>query len=257
MSSSENKVQTYSDVSERIVTFLEKYIGVLFLFLMTLSGFNFGVGLTVLTDYAAHISIQLIYKEKREFSYSCVQWIKKSIMMACYQYSLGSNSQIPTEVFVMLHVIIMNSITPDELTKKWRSTALTLLTLESGVTMYYFSGCSIQYIIGMIGFTLFFLFYILNMIESLAELIERLQEQYLSYKNLVEFIHGSLVTMDEDLTISYVNKQILNFKPDDLVGKKLSEFPFYDKQKINLLKRTKKRQNYYWKTLTRPFNIHL
>eukprot|EP01080_Neovahlkampfia_damariscottae_P012680 gene12680-6574_t len=193
--------------------------------------------------------ILMVYGKRRDFSYSVIQWFKKLVMLPVYQYSLGPNSLIPNGIFAMLHIIVMNSVSPDPMTNKLRPVIVVILTLESGVAMYYFSGYEIRNTIGVMGFTLFFVFYILNLFQSLSELVERLEAQYLNYKNLVDFIHGVLITMDDNLIISYANKDLLNFKTGDLVGKNIQQYPFYDEKKIMLLKKTKERQSYYWKTI--------
>ena len=113
--------------------------------------------------------------------------------------------------------------------------------------MHYLLNYSFEYCSCIIALSLFMVFYILIILDTVSELLKQAKEQYLRYKNLVDFIHGVLIIVDGNLTITYVNKGILSYQVSDLQGKHLGGFPFYNKGKLNLLNENNTRERYKWK----------
>ena len=147
----------------------------------------------------------------------------------------------------MTQTMVLTIYDPKLVLDKWKIFSFGFLILESGVFLHYFCDYSVRRVLSILLFNAYLVFYILIILDSVSKLLRKVDEQYMKYKNLVDFIYGVFITMDEDLTINFVNQRLLNFSEQDLQGKNLKNFPFYDKEIIKKLKKEKERQTYNWK----------
>eukprot|EP01080_Neovahlkampfia_damariscottae_P008341 gene8341-165_t len=117
----------------------------------------------------------------------------------------------------MTQVIGLTNLKSDFVTGKVRDVCYLLLTTEIVFSMHFFADYSVQKCSAISTVTLFFVYYFINILEAVSELVNKLQEQYFRYKNLVDVISGVFIIADEKLTITFVNKGILGQKPKEIL----------------------------------------
>eukprot|EP01080_Neovahlkampfia_damariscottae_P010840 gene10840-3460_t len=210
--------------------YFELYGAFLLMTYVALSKFNVTLLLLFFFDYLLHWIVRLM-KKRWNVNHIFLQWIKKFIFVPSYHFILGDNSLIPLWVLSIPQILIMTIYDKDTSMNTQKFLCFVGLTTEAALSMYYFSGNTIEYVICF---------------EAFSTVLKQVKEQYLRYKNLVDFIHGVLIIVDDNSTINYVNQGILKYKVTDLHGKSLQDFPFYNKKKLDLLKKNKVRQRGYF-----------
>eukprot|EP01080_Neovahlkampfia_damariscottae_P011089 gene11089-3794_t len=254
MLTAETDVESYQDVVHQVQHYFEKYGTIFLIFMASVTKFNPKFYFVLLFEFATH-KFQLWYFKNNYFGkyYSMKHWIKKVGLIPLYHLSLSPNSDLPGWMLTLLETIVLTN-SPTSSIGKWREICFYVLLAESGFSMYFLLGYDIILCLNVIASSLFYIFYILIILESVSKLINKLQEQSERYKNLVYFIQGVLITTNEKMNISFINKGVIDMTKEELIGRNIKDFPFYHQQ-IDLMLKTKKRQRYNWKFVNKDGDI--
>eukprot|EP01080_Neovahlkampfia_damariscottae_P011074 gene11074-3780_t len=168
---------------------------------------------------------------------------KQSFIIILYNYAIGFDPDVPGWACLISKMIGYVIYTSNREFHIWNHIAFGIILMISMISMYGCLGYSFSFCIHILVLTVFIKIYlkiVLNMVSHF-----HVKQQWV-YKNLVHQIQSVLIVADKNLVITFVNKKIIGYKPEDLVGTNLKDYPFYDEQKIADLKKTQTCQKYEW-----------
>ena len=156
---------------------------------------------------------------------------------------------------VMLEICTLTIFDPNIIICPSKIMKFVFLTLESGFSVYYLSKADIRTCLFLVSLTLFLVFYVLNILETVTKIIYQDQVQHAKYKKLVDILRGTLILVDKDLNITFINKSFLGKPIEEYLGKNLKDFPFYNEKCTNSIKEYKEVQTYHWDDSDHFFQI--